>query len=197
MNNIYIFSVDNSTSQRIQGYFFNSTIIFEIENIILELNDKKDSILILHSRGIKNILNLLEELQRLNVHTILLEDIPSFKNGSNYLRFGINAYGNVIMLKDNLEQALNVVQSNNIWLYPDFISEMINKIPSQDEDTSVLLDKLTPAQKNVALLIKDGLTNKEIGIQLDITPRTVKAHLSSIYEKLEVSDRLALAMKLK
>lgn len=197
MSKIYIFSVDDSTSKRIQGYFHNSIIIYELENIILELKEQKDSILILHSRGIQNITNLLQELQKLDVHTILLEDVPSFENGSNYLRFGINAYGNVIMLQDNLEQALSVVQSNNIWLYPDFISEMINKIPSQEDDTSVLLDKLTPAQKNVALLIKDGLTNKEVATKLDITPRTVKAHLSSIYEKLEVSDRLALAIKLK
>ncbi len=197
MSNIYIYSVDNSTTQRIQGYFYNSIISFEIKNLILELKENIGSILVLHTRGIENIVNLLENLQTLSVRIILLEDVPSFKNGSNYLRFGINAYGNVIMLKENLEQALDVVKSDNIWLYPDFISEMISKIPTNSEGTSLLLEKLTPAQKNVALLIKDGLTNKEVAIELNITPRTVKAHLSSIYEKLEVSDRLALAIKLK
>ena len=55
---------------------------------------------------------------------------------------------------------------------------------------------LTERELQVLHLLAEGLSNKEIALALAITERTVKAHLSSIYEKLGVSDRLALAVLL-
>jgi len=57
--------------------------------------------------------------------------------------------------------------------------------------------KSEKVRKDVALEIKEGKSNKEIAVALKITERTVKAHLSHIYEKLDVHDRLSLAMLLR
>ena len=48
----------------------------------------------------------------------------------------------------------------------------------------------------VAEQIATGATNREISERLDITERTVKAHLSSIFEKLGVRDRVQLALSM-
>ena len=53
---------------------------------------------------------------------------------------------------------------------------------------------LTRREREVALLISRGSCNKEIAVKLKISERTVKAHLTSIFLKLGVSDRLQLAV---
>lgn len=59
------------------------------------------------------------------------------------------------------------------------------------------LDALTPRERQIAELVGSGASNKLIARQLDITDRTVKAHLSTIFHKLGVTDRLQLALQVK
>lgn len=54
-------------------------------------------------------------------------------------------------------------------------------------------DALTPSELRVAQLAADGLANREIAEQLFITLRTVEAHLTSTYSKLEIASRQQLA----
>ena len=53
---------------------------------------------------------------------------------------------------------------------------------------------LTPREREIALWIASGDRNKEIANRLEITERTVKAHLTSIFRKLGLTDRLRLAL---
>lgn len=55
-------------------------------------------------------------------------------------------------------------------------------------------DSLTVREKEVARLVAGGRSNKEIARQLNVAERTVKAHLSEVFRKLGVSDRLKLAL---
>ncbi len=56
---------------------------------------------------------------------------------------------------------------------------------------------LPAREKEIASLIYEGYSNKEIATHTSITLRTVKAHTASIYEKLNVKDRVALVLWLK
>lgn len=53
---------------------------------------------------------------------------------------------------------------------------------------------LTERELDVLRLVTLGLTNKEIAQKLTVTTHTIKAHVSSIYEKLSVSNRLQAAV---
>lgn len=53
---------------------------------------------------------------------------------------------------------------------------------------------LTERELAVLKLVTLGLTNKEIAKQLMVTTHTIKAHVSSIYEKLSVNNRLQAAV---
>jgi two-component system, NarL family, nitrate/nitrite response regulator NarL len=53
---------------------------------------------------------------------------------------------------------------------------------------------LTPRELDVIGTIADGSSNKDVGNKFSITERTVKHHLSNIYQKLELSSRLELAV---
>ena len=54
-------------------------------------------------------------------------------------------------------------------------------------------DSLTPAEARTAELVGQGLTNPEIAAQLQLSPRTVGTHVSSILKKLDVHSRIDIA----
>ena len=54
---------------------------------------------------------------------------------------------------------------------------------------------LTKREQQVMELVVKGLTNEEISKELEITTHTIKAHLISIYEKLQVKNRAQAAIK--
>ena len=56
------------------------------------------------------------------------------------------------------------------------------------------MQKLTEREKEVARLVMEGLSNKEIAAKLFVSVHTVKANLEHIYEKLNFSNRVLLAM---
>jgi len=60
-----------------------------------------------------------------------------------------------------------------------------------------LLDSVSKREREVMSLIAKGLTNKAIAKELNITEKTVKAHLTNIFSKLGVKDRLQLALYAK
>jgi DNA-binding NarL/FixJ family response regulator len=60
-----------------------------------------------------------------------------------------------------------------------------------------MADSLSEREVEVANLIRKGENNKGIAQVMNISERTVKAHLSSIFRKFEVDDRLRLAIRLK
>jgi predicted ATPase/class 3 adenylate cyclase/DNA-binding CsgD family transcriptional regulator len=54
---------------------------------------------------------------------------------------------------------------------------------------------LTPAERDVARLVCEGLANKEIATRLFVSPRTVQAHLSHVYAKLGIASRVQLVQE--
>ena len=65
-----------------------------------------------------------------------------------------------------------------------------------EENVRHALAELTDRQRAVARLVANGSNNKEIARALNITERTVKAHLTEVFERLKISDRLQLAVRL-
>jgi DNA-binding CsgD family transcriptional regulator len=53
-------------------------------------------------------------------------------------------------------------------------------------------DELTPQERQSALLVREGLSNQEVGARLFLSPRTVEWHLRKVFAKLSISSRLQL-----
>ncbi|ORU94307.1 MAG: helix-turn-helix transcriptional regulator [Cycloclasticus sp. symbiont of Bathymodiolus heckerae] len=109
-----------------------------------------------------------------------------------------------------LLQAVTSVLKGDIWiqrhLVPRVIGTLVKMKPIPAEETvdsnktiesSALLATLSSRENDVANMIRDGESNKVIATSLEISERTVKAHLTSIFKKLAVSDRLHLALYIK
>jgi len=134
------------------------------------------------------------------VKIMLFSNKPSFEQGYSLLKYGIKSYANTYMRSVHLKEAYLAVKSGKIWLYPEFIQLMISELATSKKDLHVkddsILAKLSEREAQIALLLKDGLSNKEIALRTGITERTVKAHLSSIFEKTDTKDRLTLALSI-
>jgi len=73
-------------------------------------------------------------------------------------------------------------------------------VPSPTGDTTVqpsAADGLTQREREVALLVADGLRSREVAERLGIASQTVKSHLKTIFDKLGVRNRVELARRLE
>ncbi len=68
---------------------------------------------------------------------------------------------------------------------------------SAGADAVELPEILTRGEQRVALLVARGMSNREIGMELSVSPRTVQAHVSSILRKLSLRSRVELARVLR
>lgn len=130
---------------------------------------------------------------------IILSMLPNFSEAQRYVNQGVAGYGNAMMHESHIQSAYQAVEEGKVWLYPDFISNMIeqlSQLKTKSPETHPSLYKLSSREKEVALCLAHGLTHHEIADELNITVRTIKAHCTSIYDKLSVKDRLALSVLL-
>ena len=133
-------------------------------------------------------------------YCIVLERAPEIATGRTLVSYGIKAYGNSRMLKNHFKQMLSTVKNKDIWTYPELTAALINVTNNKflsDESMELINNRLTTKEIEVVKLILEGLTNDAIASNLDITTRTVKAHVSSIFTKLHVNDRVSLILLLK
>lgn len=130
---------------------------------------------------------------------MILSMTPNFAEAQKFLALGAMGYGNAMMHESHLYSVYQALEEGKIWLHPDFITLMITQIHDHNnpkEKSLEILDALSKREREVALLLGEGATHQEISDALDITVRTVKAHASAIYQKLDVKDRLALSLLL-
>jgi DNA-binding NarL/FixJ family response regulator len=105
------------------------------------------------------------------------------------------AYG--IVLKesapDMLIASLHAVAAGEKWLPADLVDGAVERIREDHAQLAAVSQLLTPREIEIMLKVAEGLTNSQVGSQLNISEGTVKMHLHSIYQKVGVSNRTSLA----
>lgn len=185
----YFLINDLSTREYLESVFTQNNYI-SLENEI-----EKESIIFIHLQSQKDIYISLEKFKNLKI--ALLSDTPSFYEGYNLLMkySNIKAYANTYMATTHYKQLYGMLKSDNNWFYPEFTQEFLSYLSGR-KDTNLVLEKLTAKESEVAQLVAKSLKNSEIAEKLNIKERTVKQHLSNIFEKLEIKDRVTLALML-
>jgi len=89
---------------------------------------------------------------------------------------------------DVLTDAVNAVLDCRTWM-PPHLHRAVQATQSQDGELAERIARLTPQQFRVLEMVADGALNKQIADRLGIRERTVKAHMSEIFGKLEVRNR--------
>jgi DNA-binding NarL/FixJ family response regulator len=143
-------------------------------------------------------------IQRLSPTTriVLFSSNPDEREAVSALKAGARGYHGRNIDPYLLKKAVQMVQQGEIWVgrnvIPHLLSELTSLTERRKRDAPAKPDgrlaRLTPREREITHLIGDGASNKEISSQLNITEKTVKAHLTAIFRKLGFSDRLRLAL---
>lgn len=129
---------------------------------------------------------------------IVLADQPTEDEAMAVLAAGAAAYCNGHAAPEVLQQVATVVENGGVWigqgLMQRFLAVSARLLPAPAAEKTAWRTSLTPREQEVAVALAKGASNKEIARQLDITERTVKAHVGATLEKLGARDRLQLSL---
>jgi DNA-binding NarL/FixJ family response regulator len=131
--------------------------------------------------------------ERLPMRVVFLAASPSNREIITAVAGG--AWG--IMLKesapDTLINCLRAVVAGYKWHPPELVDSALERARARRREFMQVDDALTRREREVMLLVADGLSNKEVGRRLNVSEGTVKIHLHTIYQKVSVTNRTALA----
>lgn len=183
--------IDQNPTMRVVGLAGNAA-----EAVDMAAKEQPDLIILDILLGDEDGLTILPALREAarDARVLVLTGLRS----SDSQRRAILAGAMGVVLKEHaaelLIKAINKVNDGEVWLDRLSMGSLLDhmtQVPEVDPEDEKIA-KLTDREREVITLIAEGLKNKQIGQRLFISETTVTHHLSSIFSKLEVSDRLEL-----
>lgn len=141
-------------------------------------------------------LSIIPDLTRITPRSKVLVLTGVQNSDSHRLAIRRGAMG--IVLKEHaaesLLKAIRKVNDGEVWIERSMMSSLLQNLnkPLLENPEEAKIKSLTDREREVISLVGEGLKNKQIGERLFISETTVTHHLSSVFSKLEVSDRLEL-----
>lgn len=135
-----------------------------------------------------------------DLKVLVLSARPSDEEGHKALGRGVYGYAHAWTPAPSLNIILQSISEGSLWLGRSLMQRLLRDIdarlpPPETPETPDWAKPLSSREQEVARLASMGHGNPDIAERLNITERTVRAHLSAIFEKLQVSDRLMLALR--
>jgi len=166
-------------------------------------------------------IDCLKKLKKYNPDVLLLDINMPIKNGievlktlkenksdvkvlmltlHNEVEYLIKAVDNGVdgyIMKDaksaELKRAIYMIFNGKTYIQPRLIPELNFYLANRDVEKDKI-DFLTKRELEVLIQVANGMSNKEIALNLAISERTVKNHISNIFKKIDVSDRTQAAV---
>jgi len=172
----------------------------------IPINNKSIVILDTHNLEIHN--DLFMPFNQLSFRCLIVGNQWSDEDQITALINGAGGYCEIDESEKIIQQALNSIIKGEIWIQKHLVQRVIGsliKLNAQKQERKPvkntvalgLLNKLSTRELEVAKMVETGENNKKIAQHLNISERTVKAHLTSTFKKLNVKDRLHLALLMK
>lgn len=124
--------------------------------------------------------------------------LPHDDEGLAALRAGFRGYCNLWTSVDLLPRLVAAVAGGELWIGRSLLSRLLLAVAVQPGTAAgpgtAWRAALTGREQEVACLVADGASNKEVARRLGVSERTVKDHLTHIFGKLHVHDRVQLAL---
>lgn len=164
----------------------------------------------------ENLIEVTKQIRKANNETkIVLLIKPGYQYSDQelltLLKAGIRGFCSTDMDPDLIHKVLDSLEQGQVWVRSSFIPTLIEELskqakrslnaytenaaePPPAENQDDLLSVLTNREHEIATLVGKGECNKLIAQHLQISEQTVKAHLTVIFRKLNITDRVNLAL---
>lgn len=173
--------------------FHEAEDLLSLQNCVEEHKEADLILLDLHMPGAEGFSSIIF----LNAHYANIPIIiVSAHEESDIMRRGIDHGASGFLPKssspEDITQAIETVLKGGVWL-PQHVSDD-HGIADEELNAADAIASLTPKQFRVASMVSQGLLNKQIAYELDVTEATVKAHMTEIFRKLGVHSRTQVVM---
>ena len=157
----------------------------EIE-VLLSPNSPEPDVVIAFSDGEGEWEPILDRAEGAEV--LLVVDDPSLQDLEEAMRSGIHGVLAMDVGQEELIAALQAV-AQGLAVFPSHVTDQAGQLRGSDPSPTGAPESLTAREREVLLLLADGLPNKIIADRLGISDHTVKFHVASILGKLGASSR--------
>lgn len=143
-------------------------------------------------------MNGIEVLEKMKADSTQIKVlILTVHNEMDYLMKAVDIGVDGYILKDSesleLKKAIRAVKDGENYIQPSLIPALNSQLVNRDYDKD-MISSLTNRELEVLVQVANGMFNKEIATNLNISERTVKNHISNIFKKIDVSDRTQAAV---
>ncbi|WP_435217565.1 response regulator transcription factor [Luminiphilus sp. nBUS_07] len=129
---------------------------------------------------------------------VVLSATPSESEAFSVLATGVKGYCHAESVPEQFVEVAQAVASGGYWVPPELVQRFATAALTvgavKTSEVPEGFDQLTEREYQVAMAVGKGFNNKEIASQLGLGERTIKAHLTTTFEKLQVRDRVQLAL---
>ncbi len=195
---LIVFSVSRSFEQFLNHHL---DIALECNKELQAPTDDADQLYLLHISGMELDCYewLLKHVSGKPIRVGVCSDLTNIREMLECVRLGAKAYCSSHMAILHYHQMLQLVENGQSWFPPEMLDETFKLAqqaasPSSNQEQ---LEILTAREKDIALAVGEGKSNRQIADLFDISEPTVKSHLTSIFKKLELKDRVGLVLYLK
>jgi DNA-binding NarL/FixJ family response regulator len=141
-----------------------------------------------------NVMSILSSIAAggLKTKVVCLTASPSGHNLIEPIAMGAQGVLFKAAAPDNIANCIRDVFHGKSW-FPAATRDAVLEHKVRRRESKPLIRALTAREHEIALLVCDGLSNRQLGRQLNLAEGTVKVHLHKIYRKLGVRNRAALS----
>lgn len=143
----------------------------------------------------ENGIEILKKCKEKKVTTKII--MLTLHNKIEYVIEAIKSGCDGYVLKDSkfsvLKEAIYSVIAGEKFIEPDLIPIVNNRLANNEKEKEYAA-QLTKREREILKLLATGICNKDIGVRLGISERTVKNHISSLFKKIKVNDRTQAAI---
>lgn len=186
--------IENDSEIEVAGETENMT-----DALLLISREKPDVVLLDLDLGKESSLDTMQEIFKIseNSRVLILTGVTDESQHKRAIEKGAQG----ILMKNHagetLIKAIKRVQQGEAWLDRTLTAKILaeaTKNKNLHDEENIKINSLTNREREIIKLIADGLVNKEIAARLFIGEKTVRNSLTVIYSKLEVANRLELAI---
>ena len=195
---LIVYSASRSFEQFLNDHLDTA---FEFSSQLHAPSDDSEQIYLLHMTSMELDCYewLLRHVSGKPIQVGVCSDLPNIREMLECVRLGAKGYCNSHMATLHYHQMLELLANGQSWFPPQMLDETFRLAqqtvnPAGDQ---AQLEILTAREKDIAHAVGEGKSNRQIADLYDISEPTVKTHLSNIFRKLELKDRVGLVLYLK